>query len=209
MGDQHLIRLLAKAVYHVAGKRPVDPNWENRGRNVQQYELRVRRLDERFDARLKELFAKAMAADKWQGTSAVHDPVAYWAVGVLAYFDALGQDDAPNDAAHPIATRELLKEYDPELFAVVHETMAYQGKVDWRFVTCGSLSTTLQFAIPVLQFAIDRGSDCKLQSRNCKVQIGPDHPECWTCPPFEQRYSNTPNSVARASSSRTSSSGTV
>ncbi len=97
----------------------------------------MRRLDERFDARLKELFAKAMAAGKWQGTSAVHDPVAYWAVGVLAYFDALGQDDAPSDATHPIATRELLKEYDPELFAVVHETMAYHGKVDWRYVPAG------------------------------------------------------------------------
>jgi alpha-glucosidase len=134
VGDQHLIRLLAKAVYHVAGNRPVDPNWENRRGNVQQYELRVRRLDERWGARLKELFDKAMAAKKWKGTSAVHDPFAYWAVGVLAYFDALGQDDAPGDAAHPIATRELLREYDPELFAVVHETMAYQGKVDWRFV---------------------------------------------------------------------------
>src|SRR5262245_2230718 len=132
-GDQHLIRLLAKAVYQVAGQRPIDPNWENRGRSVQQYELRVRRLDERFVARLKELFGKASAAEKWRGTAAIQDPVAYWAVGVLAYFDALGQDDAPTDAAHPIATRELLKEYDPDLFAVVHETMAYHGKVDWRF----------------------------------------------------------------------------
>ncbi len=135
VGDQHLIRVLAKAVYQVAGRRPVDPNWENRGRSVQQYELRVRRLDERFEARLKELHTKAREGGKWKGTSAVHDPVAYWAVGVLAYFDSLGQDDAPNDATHPIATRELLREYDPDLFAVVHETMAYHGKVDWRFVT--------------------------------------------------------------------------
>jgi len=137
VGDQHLVRLMAKAVYQVTGKRPVDPNWESRGRSVQQYELRVRRLDERFDARLKELHAKATAADKWKGTAAIHDPQAYWAVGVLAYFDALGQDDAPGDAAHPISTRELLKEYDPELFAVVHETMAYHGKVDWRFAPAG------------------------------------------------------------------------
>ena len=137
VGDQHVIRLLAKAVYHVAGKRPVDPNWENRGRNVQQYELRVRRLDERFDARLKELFQQATVAGKWKGTSAIHDHVAYWAAGVLAYFDALGQDDAPGDAPHPIATRELLREYDPDLFALVHETMAYHGKVDWRFVPAG------------------------------------------------------------------------
>jgi hypothetical protein len=64
---------------------------------------------------------------------AVHDRVSYWVEGVLAYFDAPGQDAAPNDAAHPIDTRETLKNYDPELFALVHETMAYEGRVDWRF----------------------------------------------------------------------------
>jgi hypothetical protein len=57
----------------------------------------------------------------------------YWANGVLAYFDALGQDAAPNDVAHPVATREQLKEYDPALYELVNETMAYDGHVDWRF----------------------------------------------------------------------------
>jgi len=26
-----------------------------------------------------------------------------------------------------------LKEYDPGLYALVHETMAYEGHVDWRY----------------------------------------------------------------------------
>jgi hypothetical protein len=132
VGDNQVIRVLASAVYGVTAGRPVDPNWEKRGRDVQQYELRVQRLDERFGTKLKELHAKAVAAGKWKGTSAVHDPAAYWAAGVLAYFDALGQDAAPNDAAHPIRTREALREYDPEFFALMHEMMAYQGRVDWR-----------------------------------------------------------------------------
>jgi alpha-glucosidase len=132
VGDNQVIRLMAQAVYQVCGTRPVDPNWERRGRSVQQYELRVQRLDERFGARLAELHKAATGAGKWKGTSAVHSPVNYWAAGVLAYFDALGQDAAPNDAAHPIRTRELLREYDAELFALVEETMAYRGKVDWR-----------------------------------------------------------------------------
>lgn len=132
VGDNQVIRVLASAVYGVTAGRPVDPNWEKRGRDVQQYELRVQRLDERFGAKLKELHAKAVAAGKWKGTSAVHDPAAYWAAGVLAYFDALGQDAAPNDAPHPIRTRKALREYDPEFFALMHETMAYQGRVDWR-----------------------------------------------------------------------------
>ncbi len=132
VGDNQIVRLMAQAVYQVCGSRPIDPNWDRRGRSVQQYELRVKRLDERFGTRLAELHQKAIDAGKWKGTSAVHSPVNYWAAGVLAYFDALGQDAAPNDAAHPIRTRELLRDYDPELFALVDETMAYRGKVDWR-----------------------------------------------------------------------------
>jgi len=134
VGDNQVIRVFADAIYRVTGTRPVDPDFENRSRGVwQQYELRVQRLDERFDAKLKELFEKATAAGKWQGTAAIADRAAYWTEGVLAYFDALGHDDAPNDAAHQIDTREKLKEYDPDLFALVNETMAYETKVDWRY----------------------------------------------------------------------------
>lgn len=133
VGGNQVIRVFATALYHVTGQRAVDLNWENRGRAVQQYELRVKRLDVRFDEKLKELFESATAAGKWKGTAAVHDRAAYWTGGVLAYFDALGQDAAPNDAPHPINTRERLKEYDSGLHGFVHETMAYEGHVDWRF----------------------------------------------------------------------------
>jgi hypothetical protein len=51
---------------------------------------------------------------------------------VLAYFDAAGQDSAPAGSQHPIATRAALRDYDAELYALVHETFAYGGKVDWR-----------------------------------------------------------------------------
>jgi hypothetical protein len=133
VGGSQVIRLFARALHQVCAMRPVDPNWDSRGRAVQQYELRVTRLDVRFDQKLKDLFETATGAGKWKGTSAVHDRVAYWAAGMLAYFDAAGQDAAPGDAPHPIATREALKQYDPGLFALVHETMAYEGHVDWRY----------------------------------------------------------------------------
>jgi len=133
VGPNQLIRVFAGALYRVAGTRPVDPDWEKRGRSVQQYELRVKRLDARFDERLGQLFDHAIKAGKWKGTPAAQGRSEYWAVGVLAYFDALGQDAAPDDAAHPIRTREALKNYDPELYALVNETMAYDGHVDWRF----------------------------------------------------------------------------
>jgi hypothetical protein len=117
----------------VTGTRPVDPDWDKRGRSVQQYELRVERLDVRFDERLGRLHDAAMGAGKWTGTGAAGSRANYWAAGVLAYFDALGQDAAPHDAPHPIRNREALKGYDPGLFDLVNETMAYEGQVDWRF----------------------------------------------------------------------------
>jgi hypothetical protein len=128
-----VIRVFAKALYHVTGTRPVDPNWDKRGRDVQQYELRVQRMDIRFDETLKTLYDAAMTKGQWQGTPAVQDRVAYWAEGVLAYFNAVGTGATPTDADHPITTREALKQYDPDLFALVDETMAYKGKVDWRY----------------------------------------------------------------------------
>ena len=133
-GDNQLIGVFARALYRICGARPVDPNWDKRGRDVQQYELRVKRLDVRFDKKLNELHEKAISAGRWKGTGAVHDRLAYWAEGVLAYFDASGQDATPTDATHPINTREALKEYDPDLFALVNETMAYEGRADWRFM---------------------------------------------------------------------------
>ena len=128
-----VIRVFARALYHLTGTRPVDPNFDSRGRNVQQYELRVRRMDIRFDEKLKELYDGAMSRGLWKGTAAACDRVEYWAEGVLAYFDAAGAVAAPNDSDHPIATRETLKQYDPGLFDLVEETMAYKGKVDWRY----------------------------------------------------------------------------
>jgi hypothetical protein len=128
-----VVSLFARTLYHVTAKRPVDPNWENRGRAVQQYELRVKRLDVRFDEALKGAYEKAIAAGKWKGTAAVHEWASYWSCGVLAYFDVPCHDAAPTDTAQPVCTRAALKDYDAELYALVEETMAYRGHPDWRF----------------------------------------------------------------------------
>jgi hypothetical protein len=102
--DRGVIRAFAKTFYDVTAKRPVDPNWENRGREVQQYELRVQRLDARFDEKLKKLRDADDRGD-------------FWAEAVADYF-GLG--------------REQLQEKNPKLYDLVHETMAYEGHVDWR-----------------------------------------------------------------------------
>jgi hypothetical protein len=86
-----------------------------------------------MDEKLKALHTQAIGAGKWKGTPAALHRAIYWASGVLAYFDALGRDTAPRDEERWIRTREQLHDYDPGLYALIHETFAYAGKVDWRF----------------------------------------------------------------------------
>jgi hypothetical protein len=130
-GKCMVVSVFAKALHQVTGLRPVMPDFD-RQRDKQQYELRVKRMDVEFDKRLQKLFADAGAKGLWKGTTAGRDRVEYWAAGVEAYFDAAGTGQAPNSADRPITTRELLKSYDPDLYALVDETMAYKGHVDWR-----------------------------------------------------------------------------
>jgi hypothetical protein len=133
-------------MYCVCGTRPADANFNNRGRDVQQYELHVMRVDVGLDDKLKQLYEAAMSQGMWKDTPAVQNRVEYWAEGVLAYFDAAGQDGAPfkdggsdgdfTSSPHPINTRESLKAYDPDLFKLVNTTMAYDSHVDWRYKAC-------------------------------------------------------------------------
>lgn len=126
-----VVSLFARALHAVAGTRPAIPDFE-RQRGLQQYELRVKRLDLGFDERLQKLHAAATSKGLWKGTPAARDRTEYWAAGVEAYFDAAGPGFPPHDAARPIATREALRAYDADLYTLVDETMAYQGHVDWR-----------------------------------------------------------------------------
>jgi alpha-glucosidase len=125
------VSVFAKGLYRVAGSRPVDPEFENR-REKQQYELRVKRLDAEFDRKVMALFDAATEKKLWKGTAAARDRFEYWAAGVEAYFDAAGSGVAPTGADRPITTREALRAYDPDLFALVDDTMAFKERVDWR-----------------------------------------------------------------------------
>ena len=86
-----------------------------------------------FDQRLQKVFDDATGKGLWKGTPAARDRVEYFAAGVLAYFDAAGNAYPPGGTDRPITTRETLKSYDPELYALVDETMAYKEHVDWRY----------------------------------------------------------------------------
>jgi hypothetical protein len=132
-GDSQLVRVLADAIYQVTSSRPLVPNFDKRSDDVQQYELRVTRLDERFGQEVASSYKSALKAGLWNNSAAINGPAAYWTQGVLAYFDAAGHDGAPSGASHPINTREALFKYDRNLYELVNKTMAYEHKVDWRF----------------------------------------------------------------------------
>jgi hypothetical protein len=131
-GECTVVGVFARALYQVTGLRPADPDFERR-RDKQQYELRVRRMDVEFDHRLRKLHEDALNKELWKGTAAGRHRREYWAAGVEAYFDAAGETPAPNGADRPVTTREALRAYDRGLYALVDETMAYTGHVDWRF----------------------------------------------------------------------------
>jgi hypothetical protein len=131
-GKCMVVSACARALYHVTALRPVDPDFDRR-RDKQQYELRVKRLDVEFDHKLRTQYEAATAKGLWKGTAAGRGRIEYWVAGVEAYFDAAGDGQPPNLADRPITTREALKAYDPELYALVDETFAYREHVDWRF----------------------------------------------------------------------------
>ena len=132
VGPNQVIRVFARAIHDVAGTRPVDPNWNKRGSDVQQYELRVERLDVRFDQKLEEHFKTAISAGKWKGTSAARigsstGPPASWPTSTLSARTPFRQALSPGlHARGPQGLRS-------RPVRVVAETMAYEGHVDWRF----------------------------------------------------------------------------
>jgi hypothetical protein len=127
-----VVSVFARALHQVTGLRPVNPDFE-RQRDKQQYELRVKRLDVEFDQKLKKAYEAATGKGLWRGTAAARDWVEYWVSGVEAYFDAAGDGQPPQLADRPVTTREALKAYDADLYALVDDTMAYREHVDWRF----------------------------------------------------------------------------
>jgi len=131
-GKGMVVSVFARAIHQATGLRPVAINFEKQ-RSKQQYELRVQRMDIEFDNKLQKIHEAAMSKKLWRGTPAGHNRVEYWVAGVEAYFDAAGEGLPPELADRPITTREALRAYDPELYALVDETMAYKGHVDWRF----------------------------------------------------------------------------
>ena len=79
---------------------------------IHQHGLRL--VDPTFDKRLRDAYKKAMAKELWKDTYVATNHSEYWAEGAQAYFDCMRPQFGAN-------TREKLKKYDPDLFALVDE----------------------------------------------------------------------------------------
>jgi hypothetical protein len=90
----------------------------------------LRRVDSRFDERLRRLYENARAKGLWKGTYAGSNAAEYWAEAVQSYFDTNRQN---NYNHNHVNTREELRAYDPELCRLVAETFRHTDKTDWRY----------------------------------------------------------------------------
>ena len=76
---------------------------------------------------LQDLHSSALATGLWRDTYAGSNAIEYWAEGVQSWFDANQQPQA--GIHNHVDTREELKEYDPQLAAIVER---YMGDRGWR-----------------------------------------------------------------------------
>jgi len=74
-----------------------------------------------FDARVTQLYNNAKATGLWYNTYAMSTAHELWAEGVQYYFEVNGYANPPNGIHGPIKTREDLRRYDPNLYALIEE----------------------------------------------------------------------------------------
>jgi hypothetical protein len=86
------------------------------------------KLDPAFNKRLKGLYDSALAKGLWKGTYAASSVAEYWAEGVQSWFDTNRHDDSSHNH---VDTREELKEYDPDLAALIAESFP---NAEFRYV---------------------------------------------------------------------------
>jgi alpha-glucosidase len=93
----------------------------------------LRRLDPDFQKKLDQLYRDALGKGLWDRTYAATNASEYWAEGVQDYWDCNRQsrNSQETDGVHNhVNTKEELKEYDPDLYAFIDQTL---GPMEWRY----------------------------------------------------------------------------
>lgn len=110
---------------------PGDPY---RGENILIHEFShsvhlvgMARVDSTFDARLRQAFERAKSRKLWEGTYAATNHEEYFAEGSQSWF---GCNAPPGKVHGDVRTRDAVREYDPDLAALLTEVY---GDNDWQY----------------------------------------------------------------------------
>jgi alpha-glucosidase len=90
----------------------------------------LRRIDTTWRKRLAETYKSAIGKGLWKNAYAASNQAEYWAEIAQSYFDC----NRVNNWNHiGVATREQLKQYDPEGYDLVRTTFKLTPANDWRY----------------------------------------------------------------------------
>ncbi len=91
-----------------------------------------RRIDRSFRRKLSALYRDARKRGLWENTYAGSNAAEYWAEGVQDWWDCnkQGRGGKVDGIHNHVNTREELQEYDPNLAALIAETL---GEDQWRY----------------------------------------------------------------------------
>ena len=109
----------------------------------------LRRIDPTWRGRLAQTFQDALSKGLWKNTYAGSNQAEYWAEACQCYFDC---GRANNWNHGPIARREQLKVYDPEVYELIRTTFNLSPAQDWRYQWLQKLPTITP---PPAKFKID------------------------------------------------------
>lgn len=78
-------------------------------------------VDTTFNKKLEKLLNQAVAKGKYANTYAKTDIYEYWAEGVQDWFNVNAEVPKPDGKHNRLNTRNELKKYDPDLYALIHQ----------------------------------------------------------------------------------------
>jgi hypothetical protein len=81
----------------------------------------VIQVDSTINKRLKKVLDKSLAAGKWKNTYAATNVEEFWAEAVQDWFNVNAELPKPDGKHNHVNTRKELKEYDPDLYAIIKE----------------------------------------------------------------------------------------
>jgi len=77
--------------------------------------------DSTFNQNLQQLLNKSIAGGRFDNTYAQTDIYEYWAEGVQDWFNVNAEVEKPDGKHNQVNTRVELKEYDPDLYQLIHQ----------------------------------------------------------------------------------------